>query len=42
MRLRVFAALYRLQKEFEGEIGKTTLAEVLRSIRKLEGRASAR
>jgi DNA-binding MarR family transcriptional regulator len=30
--LRVIAALDRLQKEFEGEIGKTTLAEMLRSI----------
>jgi DNA-binding MarR family transcriptional regulator len=40
--LRVIAALDRLQKEFEGEIGKTALAEMLRSIRKLEARAAAR
>lgn len=35
--LRVIAALDRLQKEFEGEIGKTALGEMLRAIRKLEG-----
>ena len=40
--LRVIAALDGLQKEFEGEIGKTALAEMLRSIRKLEARAAAR
>src|SRR5580700_8118948 len=34
--LRVIAALDRLQKEFETEIGKSTLAEMLRSLRKLE------
>jgi DNA-binding MarR family transcriptional regulator len=39
--LRVIAALDCLQKEFEGEIGKTALAEMLRSIRKLEARAVA-
>jgi DNA-binding MarR family transcriptional regulator len=38
--LRVIAALDRLQKEFESEIGKSALAELLRSIRKLEARAS--
>ena len=40
--LRVIAALDRLQKEFEGEIGKTALAEMLKSIRRLEARAAAR
>jgi DNA-binding MarR family transcriptional regulator len=40
--LRVIAALDGMQKEFEGEIGKTALAEMLRSIRKLEARAAAR
>ena len=39
--LRVIAALDRMQKEFESEIGKTNLAEMLKSIRKLEARASA-
>lgn len=37
--LRTIAALDRLQKEFEGEIGKTALAEMLKSLRKLEARA---
>jgi DNA-binding MarR family transcriptional regulator len=37
--LRVIAALDKLQKEFEGEIGKTMLAETLKSLRKLEARA---
>jgi DNA-binding MarR family transcriptional regulator len=40
--LRVIAALDRLQKEFESEIGKTTLAEMLKSLRKLEARAALR
>jgi DNA-binding MarR family transcriptional regulator len=40
--LRVIAALDRLQKEFESEIGKSALSEMLRSIRKLESRATAR
>ena len=40
--LRVIAALDRLQKEFETEIGKAALGEMLRSIRKLEARAAAR
>jgi len=38
--LRVIAALDRLQKEFEGEIGKAALSEMLKAIRKLEGRAA--
>ena len=40
--LRVIGAFDKLQSEFEGEIGKTALAEMLRSLRKLEARASAR
>jgi DNA-binding MarR family transcriptional regulator len=40
--LRVIAALDRLQREFEGEIGKSALAEMLKSIRRLEARAAAR
>jgi DNA-binding MarR family transcriptional regulator len=39
--LRVIAALDRLQKDFENEIGKASLAEMLNSIRKLEARAAA-
>jgi DNA-binding MarR family transcriptional regulator len=35
--VRVIAALDRLQKEFEGEVGKTALGEMLRVVRKLEG-----
>jgi DNA-binding MarR family transcriptional regulator len=35
--LRVIAAFDRLQKEFESEIGKAALAEMLKAIRKLEG-----
>lgn len=38
--LRVIAALDRLQREFENEIGKASLAEMLKSIRKLEARAA--
>jgi len=38
--LRVIAALDRLQSAFESEIGKAALAEMLRSIRKLEARAT--
>ena len=34
--LRVIAAFDKLQKEFENEIGKSALAEMLKSIRKLE------
>ncbi len=37
--LRVIAAFDKLQKEFEGEIGKTALGEMLKSIRKLELKA---
>ncbi len=37
--MRVIGALDRLQKEFEGEIGKTALGEMLRAIRRLETRA---
>lgn len=40
--LRVIAALDRLQRDFETEIGKTALAEMLKSLRKLEARAAAR
>jgi DNA-binding MarR family transcriptional regulator len=40
--LRAITALDYLQKEFEDEIGKTALAEMIRSIRKLEARAAAR
>lgn len=40
--LRVIAALDQLQKDFEGEIGKSAHAELLRSLRKLELRAAAR
>jgi len=38
--LRVIGAFDRLQKEFEGEIGKAALGEMLRAIRKLEARAA--
>ena len=34
--LRVIAALDRLQKEFEQEVGKAALSEMLRTVRKLE------
>jgi DNA-binding MarR family transcriptional regulator len=34
--LRVIGAFDKLQKEFEGEVGKATLTEMLKSIRKLE------
>lgn len=37
--LRVIAALDKLQKEFESEIGKTALGEMLRALAKLEMRA---
>jgi DNA-binding MarR family transcriptional regulator len=40
--VRVIATLDKLQKVFESEIGKTALGEMLKSIRKLESRASAR
>jgi DNA-binding MarR family transcriptional regulator len=35
--LRVIAALDRLQREFETEIGKSALGEMLKTLRKLEG-----
>ncbi len=35
--LRVIAALDKLQREFEVEIGKAALGEMLRTLRKLEG-----
>jgi DNA-binding MarR family transcriptional regulator len=34
--LRVIAALDKLQREFESEIGKSALAEMLKTLRKLE------
>lgn len=34
--LRVIAAFDKLQKEFEEEVGKTALSEMLRTVRKLE------
>lgn len=37
--LRTIAAFDKLQKEFESEIGKAALGEMLRAIRKLEARA---
>src|SRR6202453_4134384 len=40
--IRVISALDRMQNEFEREIGKTNLAEMLKSIRKLEARATIR
>ena len=40
--VRVIAALDGMQKEFESEIGKTALAEMLRSIRRLESLTGAR
>ncbi len=36
--VRVIAAFDKLQREFEGEIGKNALAEMLRLIRRLEAR----
>lgn len=38
--LRVIAAFDKLQKEFEQEIGKTALGEMLKAIRRLEGLAA--
>lgn len=40
--LRVIGAFDRLQKEFEGEVGKAALAEMLKILRKLEARAVER
>jgi DNA-binding MarR family transcriptional regulator len=39
--LRVIAAFDKLQKEFEEEIGKSQLAEMLKTLRKLEKRAKS-
>lgn len=39
--MRVIAAFDKLQKEFETEIGKNALAEMLKLLRKLEKRARA-
>ncbi|WP_420238062.1 MarR family winged helix-turn-helix transcriptional regulator [Telmatobacter bradus] len=36
--LRVIAAFDRLQREFEDEVGKSALSEMLKSLRKLEKR----
>jgi DNA-binding MarR family transcriptional regulator len=38
--LRVIAAFDQLQKEFESEIGKTALGEMLKAIKKLEAKAA--
>ena len=40
--LRVMGAFDKLQKEFEEEIGKTALSEMLKAIRKLEAMFAAR
>jgi len=40
--LRVIGAFDKLQKEFEDEIGKTALSEMLKAIRKLEVMFAAR
>jgi DNA-binding MarR family transcriptional regulator len=40
--LRVIAAFDKLQKEFEEEVGKTALGNMLKSIRKLEGLCTPR
>jgi DNA-binding MarR family transcriptional regulator len=40
--LRVIAALDKLQKNFESEIGKTALSEMIKAIRRLEARAAVR
>jgi DNA-binding MarR family transcriptional regulator len=40
--LRVIAALDKLQKNFESEIGKAALSEMIKAIRKLEARAAVR
>ncbi|MGA2675021.1 MAG: MarR family transcriptional regulator [Terracidiphilus sp.] len=40
--LRVIGAFDRLQKEFEQEIGKVALSEMLKDIRKLEALCAAR
>jgi DNA-binding MarR family transcriptional regulator len=38
--LRVIGVLDKLQKDFESEVGKTALAEMLKALRKLEARAA--
>ena len=38
--MRVIAALDKLQREFEAEIGKAALGEMLRTLRRLEGVAA--
>ncbi len=40
--VRVIAALDHMQKEFENELGKAALAEMIKSMRRLETRAAAR
>jgi DNA-binding MarR family transcriptional regulator len=40
--LRVIAAFDKLQKEFEEEVGKTALGNMLKGIRKLEGLCAPR
>jgi DNA-binding MarR family transcriptional regulator len=40
--LRVIAAFDKLQKEFEDEVGKTALSNMLKAIRKLEALFAAR
>ncbi|MGA3130262.1 MAG: MarR family transcriptional regulator [Terracidiphilus sp.] len=40
--LRVIGALDHMQKQFENAIGKAALAEMIKSIRRLEVRAAAR
>ncbi len=40
--VRVIGAFDKLQKEFEDEIGKTVLSEMLKAIRKLEAMFAAR
>ena len=40
--LRVIGAFDKLQKDFEEEIGKTALSEMLKAIRKLEAMFAAR
>lgn len=40
--LRVIAAFDKLQKEFEDEVGKTALSNMLKAIRKLEALFTAR
>ena len=39
--LRVIGVLDKLQKEFESEVGKSALGEMLKNLRKLESRTTA-